>query len=278
MTFTGPANKDLLQYNGPGATWEDKSVTEVLDDDITIGGDLTVTGGNVGIGTAANASYVLYAYKGTGAAESRFRSVDNAVYIITQGATGYDAGFIMMEGASNKVAMYNDASLDKFSFYNYGSAETLSLSDAGGAGYNGAFDIGGVATLDSGGDDITSTDIADLLMFGSANAAWVPCILDGTGSWPTGKLQGDWTMSNVDGTDFWAVFRCPLPTTKGSLKLYVAGTQVGILDADAAGGGDYVSTTNVIGLVYNSNTTLDTNTTNYQSNYTKQSYSNQKTA
>ena len=99
-------------------------------------------------------------------------------------------------------------------------------------------------------DTITVANIADLLMFGSANAAWVPCLLFG------GAPRADWETTydnflyNIGANALDISYTLPLPTTKGSLKLYVAGTRVGLKDADVD---DFVTTVYVYG---NTGTTI----------------------
>jgi len=86
-----------------------------------------------------------------------------------------------------------------------------------------------------------------LLMYGSANATWVPCVFE-TGTAAGKTTASGQNLSNPDGTDTWWLFGLPLPTVKGTLKLYVTGLRVGIFDADA---GDYVSGAYIAGQTYN---------------------------
>ena len=96
-------------------------------------------------------------------------------------------------------------------------------------------------------------------MIGAANAAWVPCQLMG------GPLQAYWEtqkvgyVANLGADDLDMIYSCPLPTTRGGLKLYVAGTRVGLGDADAT---DYVDNTYVYGITGTSQTQIDVVTTN----------------
>lgn len=106
---------------------------------------------------------------------------------------------------------------------------------------------------------LTGPQLEDSLMFGSGNSAFVPCILELEDQ--VGKISMAWhtAFQNVDGTNFTVMFRCPLPTVKGSLKLYVGDVRVGIQDADA---GDYLDNVIVGGIVYNTVTTINSDTTN----------------
>ena len=76
------------------------------------------------------------------------------------------------------------------------------------------------------------TNLDDLLMYGSAHAAWVPCVLEM--STVPSKLQAQSNfVSNVDAQDEYTTHVLALPTNKGSLKLYVTGLRVIVADADA---------------------------------------------
>jgi hypothetical protein len=96
--------------------------------------------------------------------------------------------------------------------------------------------------------------VAQGLMIGSDNAAYVPCIFEMIGNTvgTIGKAHGVYpTIQNTDGTDFTLMFHLPLPSIKGSLKLYVGDVRVNLWDADA---GDYVTAVYVYGNTYNSAT------------------------
>jgi len=95
--------------------------------------------------------------------------------------------------------------------------------------------------LTDGTDPISIANIADLLMFGSANATWNPMIYEKV-------VTGDSTLcyiagahfTNKDATDFDIVFSSTLPMVKGGLKLYVTGLRLSIADADATNFVTYV--------------------------------------
>jgi len=108
---------------------------------------------------------------------------------------------------------------------------------------------------------ITSSEysLAEALMLGSANAAWVPCSYFGVVADNFSWLN-DAYMSNTDDTDTIIHFKLHMPTVKGTLKLYVAGTQVILADADAT---DYITATYVSGVnTDGSISVIDTDNTN----------------
>jgi len=105
------------------------------------------------------------------------------------------------------------------------------------------------------------TNLDDLLMYGSGHAAWVPAIYEATTEPGKVDVGAAYTITNVDGTDFWGIFRIPLPTAKGSLKLYISGYSAGILDADD---GDYLTEIRLYGLIYSSATQVAVTTTDYK--------------
>jgi hypothetical protein len=116
-------------------------------------------------------------------------------------------------------------------------------------------------------DDLTDTTITgayleDLLMFGSGNAAYVPCALEGTDRDPSTEWEHSVTgiIENkfAAGTQYYT-FVCPMPTNKGSLKLYVAGTTLSVAVADAT---DYSTAVTVYGCTGATNDSLDSDATN----------------
>lgn len=76
-----------------------------------------------------------------------------------------------------------------------------------------------------------------LLMYGSANAAWVPTHPSDNVST---KQINDWDVENVGASDFASWFVIPLACAKGSLKLYIAQVAIWISDADADDYIDYI--------------------------------------
>ena len=114
--------------------------------------------------------------------------------------------------------------------------------------------------LTDGTDALTMAELADLLMYGSANAAWVPCPF--TIESVVGKVVGTWTQRNLDNTNVELAYTLPLPTVKGSLKLYVSGTKIELYDADAT---NFIDSIIVRGVTRGSGVALDTNAGNYDS-------------
>jgi hypothetical protein len=58
------------------------------------------------------------------------------------------------------------------------------------------------------------------------------------------------------------IFDLPLPTIKGSLKLYISGIKIGISDADA---NDYLTNYTIYGFTFDTRTNLRNITTDYTS-------------
>lgn len=81
-------------------------------------------------------------------------------------------------------------------------------------------------------------------MIGSANAAWIPCPFEGSSSPTTMIVTSGIYNIGTSGTDYSLLFRCPLPTNRGGLKLYVTSLKVSIDYADAT---DYVTDTYFMG-------------------------------
>ena len=109
-------------------------------------------------------------------------------------------------------------------------------ASAYGAGTTGDFAVVGELT-------VSTYNILDALMLGSANAAWVPCVFIGTSQ--AGKMITSYHfLTNVDDTDQILTFELLLPRAKGSLKLYIGDVRIGLKDADA---GDYITAVYVYG-------------------------------
>jgi hypothetical protein len=99
----------------------------------------------------------------------------------------------------------------------------------------------------------TTASMQALLMYGSANAAWVPCVYYGE-HYEGATVANIGFIENTGTTDEIWYFLLPLPTTKGSLKLYVTGLRVDIQDADAD---DYVTAVYIYGMSYTGATEID---------------------
>ena len=139
-----------------------------------------------------------------------------------------------------------------------------SSASAHGAGTTGDFAVVGDLTVGGTLTTATQAQIDDLLMFGSANAAWVPCVYSDHTNTARKYLVNSTTgmVSNADNTNASLRFDLQLPTVKGSLKLYVSGSRVSIYDADADA---KIDTTTVYGLAKTGVTSINADTTDYNS-------------
>ena len=84
-------------------------------------------------------------------------------------------------------------------------------------------------------DSATTIDldqIADLLMFGSANAAYVPCVPVFYSFTSYDTAGGPSIFRNTGADDVSIGLVLPMPTVKGGLKLYVTAVRLEIADAD----------------------------------------------
>ena len=97
-----------------------------------------------------------------------------------------------------------------------------------------------------GATTVEGYDLSQANMLGVANRAYVPCIYE-TGTTSDRVISTGQNLANLGALDNWWLFELPLPTAKGSLKLYVDGIQVGLFAADAD---DYISGIFVVGQVY----------------------------
>lgn len=97
-------------------------------------------------------------------------------------------------------------------------------------------------------------------MIGSANSAWVPCILEGGSPQTAFKvIEG---VRNLGSTDYYLQYALPLPTERGGLSLYVTGVKVELYAADAT---DYLDMIKVLGLTYSGITSHYSSHTDYKS-------------
>ncbi len=121
----------------------------------------------------------------------------------------------------------------------YGAGATGTFAVAGDLTVAGTAAITGVTTFAD--ESLTSTQMADLLMFGSANSAWVNCVISGiTTSVGLRQFLSDDSYANIDGTDYHSSWELPLPTNKGGLSLHISDFRVVINDADAQAYVDHV--------------------------------------
>lgn len=100
--------------------------------------------------------------------------------------------------------------------------------------------------------------LEQLLMYGVANRAWVPCIF---GSLNISTALGIWGpfLKGAGSTDCWIMLYLPLPVLKGDYKLYIDGIRVEIYTADA---NDYIDGVYIDGVLYTGSTNLFTDATN----------------
>ena len=87
------------------------------------------------------------------------------------------------------------------------------------------------------GANTSANYLNSLLMYGSANAAWVPGTWAGTTVAGTVITEGA-HYKNADANDALWLFQLSLPLVKGGLKLYTDGFKLIVIDAAAA---DYVT-------------------------------------
>jgi hypothetical protein len=102
------------------------------------------------------------------------------------------------------------------------------------------------------------TEIADLLMLGSANAAWVPCVYEAVTIAGQIYVESTRTALTMGAVDVNLRYLLPLPTTKGTLKLYVSDIKLILSDADA---NDYVTAIATFGVTDAATTLIYMDTT-----------------
>ena len=241
-----------------------EAVTAVkAENPLTLTNDLVVSGGKISTGTDT---------------DGIFHGAANDIGIYHNGTDSY---LLNTTGDLKILCNGDDILLDSQDdiVFSVNNGDTILTLDGGTgvATFTGNIAVGGtvdgvdIAARDHAKYDssdletdlgITVAKLLDLEMYGSANATWVPCIYENyVGQRPDG---GSAAYRNVDGTDCSWVFRLPLPTLKGSLKLYVNGISVGVNDADAD---DYVDLTRAFGVNYSGSiiTQLYSDTTNLTS-------------
>ena len=173
-------------------------------DDTVLSGDLDVQSGN---GVIANRALAALSVK-----------EDNAI-LIEEAGTPQAVGIGIGDG-------------DMKFWVNAFANLAMTISDT--APYPVTFEDGSLST----------TQIADLLMFGSANAAWVPLALFGATEFSYMKsVQGIISNTGANGMNIDMIL--PLPCVKGSLKLYLKSLKYGVPDADALA---FITTVRIMGL------------------------------
>ena len=198
----------------------------------------------------------------SGVLHSFFHSVNNAIMAHTYTSRGLhidwdgatrSANAPVLEGVKVELpADYSDFGSNKAGYFS-GDGRTVTLCDT-----TYAADISGDYRLDG----MTNAQLEDLLMFGSANAAWVPCVyfINAVPELLDQTLSG-WMKPITTGTKYWC-FKLPLPTVKAGLKLYISGSRVCLNDAD---GSDYVDETHVEGITESATAVINNDMTNYDS-------------
>jgi hypothetical protein len=117
------------------------------------------------------------------------------------------------------------------------------------------------------GANTSANYLNSLLMYGSANATYHPCVFETLNSLTKTSMSSG-IITNTDATDFYMLWRLPLPCLKGTLKLYVSNIRIVLADADA---GDYIDTVWVYGGKSTGGTQLYTDPTNLDSTGSKES-------
>lgn len=111
------------------------------------------------------------------------------------------------------------------------------------------------------GANTAASYLNELLMYGSANAAWVPCIFELGSNNALSVDDATDTIANTAGTDINLRYVLPEPTVKGTLKLYITGCRVVIGSANAT---NYLDALGVYGTTHAGKTAIlpdDTNRT-----------------
>lgn len=145
--------------------------------------------------------------------------------------------------------------VDKLTFNNAGAGADPYLGSDSAAqvlGLTGSLTVSGTLTT------ATPAQIDDLLMFGSANAAYVPMTLFAAKEFSYIKGNSGW-ITSTGANNFIVEMTLPTPCNRGTLKLNISNLKFGIYDADAAA---YITTVFIYGMNGNTRTQLDVDTTN----------------
>ena len=108
---------------------------------------------------------------------------------------------------------------------------------------------------------LTGAYLEDLLMFGSANAAYVPCTLMGAEDAADIRISASIVL-NIDAEDIELSYSLPVPCNKGGLKLHISNLKYGLFGADAD---DYLTRVRIYGWNGHVRTQLDDDGTNHTS-------------
>ena len=124
------------------------------------------------------------------------------------------------------------------------------------------FAVSSATAYGAGSAQMTQAELEAMLMYGSSNAAWVPCSFLGSVA-DNFKYVNNAYIDNDDDTDTILHYYVPAPSSKGTLKLYIAGTQIVLKSANAS---NYVTSTYVSGVNADGTiSVIDTDATNKNS-------------
>ena len=238
-----------------------------------------------------NRLHTLEIIVNTATSEDRLKEISDEVVRILNATTVADINYQRVLDRSNisnrKTFNYQEKIIYDLREYMASSAAAYGVGTTGDFAVVGDLTVGGDADITgdiiarddlSVNDDVTvggdlsvtgiittatAAQIDDLLMFGSANAAWVPCVLEGWNPRDKGTVSNVGEFENVDNTATYVTYLCPLPTLKGSLKLYITATRIHINNAN---GTNYITTTHLEGLsTAYGKTAIDSDTTDKNS-------------
>ena len=222
-----------------------------------------------------NRLHTLEIIVNTATSEDRLKEISDEVVRILNATTVADINYQRVLDRSNisnrKTFNYQEKIIYDLREYMASSAAAYGVGTTGDFAVVGDLTVGGDADITgdiiarddlSVNDDVTvggdlsvtgiittatAAQIDDLLMFGSANAAWYSCFPLAIDDWSDTMFQGG-ALSNATTNNYLASFGLSLPTNKGTLKLYITGYRFIINDAD---GTNYVSASYAYG--YDSN-------------------------
>lgn len=251
---TAPTTLDIND-----ADWDAINIGDA-DSVTTVGGDLTVNG-NVGLGVASHADVALLVQQSVVDGADRHiddviqaeREDDCNINLISKADGSKTSGVLFSDATRATGAVIYDHADDKIKFRVNSVSNVAELDGSGNLQIDG--------TIGDGTDDITPAQIADLLMFGSANATRVPLILEAGD--PNDQFESVFGhVRNIGATDFTVDFALPEPCTKDTLKLTLKNLFFRLPDADE---NDYIDTVNIYGHNDAGRTVLDSDDTDHTS-------------
>ena len=198
---------------------------------LNLQGDMTVTGGNYySTNTNPSMSFTMY------------NNVNNGHPLFVIGSSGtnklqyrvyYNAGTQEINYVDiSTVTTSADATNGNIRF-SPDATETFRVqtaADTEQATVTGHLKVTG--DLTDGTDALSMAELADLLMYGSANAAWVPCVFTGANTSDNVAAYYGY-IRNAGVAAMQPQWKLTTPTLKGALKLYINGIRYTITDADA---------------------------------------------